>query len=263
MMTRSNGEYVEILDSGISLWELPGVDGIAEDLKRGEPGGGVPKGAFKRLSTREVRRRYPMFAKGPLNHQVLRVYEHESGLQIVGKRIPLRFRNMEVIRNLASHKRPGTVPAFTMEKNRRTYFELNLLPLGYLPHIHDSNLISAGIRERIVDQAAHAFRFQETAWFIHRHLHWKNILMRLEANMEISDVAFIDFKKLIRKKLDRSADPRATTLEGIDSLFHGEVAFSIGLGTENFEFAKGPGNGAKRRGATAGPRARGSTVRSS
>ncbi len=238
MTRRSNDEYVELLDSGIPLWELPGIDGIAEDLRRPGAGRGVPEGSFEKLSTKYVRHRYPMFAKGSFKHRVLEVYEHESGLQIVGKRTSLVFGNVGVIRDLASHKRPGTVPAFTLKNHGRTYFELNLLPFGYCPHIHDSNLISPGIRQRIIDQAAHAFRFQESAWFIHGHLHWKNILMRLRADMEIADIAFIDFKKLVRRKLQRAADPIETTLEEIDSLFHGEVSFSTGTCHENFEFAK-------------------------
>jgi len=238
MTRRSNDEYVEMLDSGILLWELPGIDGIEEDLGRRGVGRGVPEGSFKKLSTRYVRHRYPKFARGPFNHRVLEVYEHESGLQIVAKRTSLLLKNIEVIRDLANHKRPGTVPAFTLKNRGRTYFELNLLPLGYYPHIRDSNLISRGIRQRILDQAAHAFRFQETAWFVHGHLHWKNILMRLRADMEIADVAFIDFKKLVRRELNRVVDPMETTLEDIDSLFNGEVAFSIGSGNENFEFAK-------------------------
>jgi len=239
MTRRSNDEYVEILNSGTPLWELPGIDGLAEDLGRRGVGPGIPDGPFTKLSTSCVRQRYPMFAKGRFNHQVLDVYEHESGLQIVGKCTSLLYKNIGVIRDLTSYKRPGTVPAFTLKNQGRTYFELNLLPLGYRPHIHDSNLISRGIRKRILDQAVHAFRFQETAWFIHGHLHWKNILMRLGADMEIADLAFIDFKKLVSRELNRFVDPMETTLEEIDLLFNGEVAFSIGSGNENFEFTKG------------------------
>jgi hypothetical protein len=239
MTKRSNQEYVEMLDSGIPLWELPGIDGIAEDLGRRGIGRGVPKDAFEKLPRRYVRQRYPKFARGQFNHRVLEVYEHESGLQIVAKRTSLLLKNIGVIRDLSSHKRPGTVPAFTLKNRGSTYFELNLLPLGYHPHIRDSNLISREIRKRILDQAAVAFRFQETAWFVHGHLHWKNILMRLRADMEIADLAFIDFKRLVRKKLNRAVDPMETTLEDLDSLFNGEIAFSIGTSNENFEFAKG------------------------
>lgn len=226
-----------MLDSGIPLWELPGIDAIAEDLRRRGDGRGVTGGPFKKLSTRCVRRRYPTFATGPFGHHVLEVLEHESGLEIVGKRSSRLLANIGVIRDLASHERPGTVPAFTPECGR-TYFELNLLPLGYYPQIHDSNLISPGIRKRIVDLAAHAFRFQETEWFVHGHLHWKNILMRLGVDLEIVDVAFIDFKKLVRRKLNRSVDPVNTTPREVESMFNGEVAFSIGSARENFEFAR-------------------------
>jgi len=239
MARRSSDEYVQLLDSGIPLWELPGIHEIAEDLTRRGAGRGVPKGAFEKLSTRAVRHRYPMFAKGRFNHQVLDVYQHESGLQIIGKRAALLLRNIEVIRDLASHKRPGTVPTFTLKHQGRTYFELNLLPFGYYPHIHDSNLISRKIKQRILDQAAHSFRFQETAWFVHGHLHSKNILIRLGADMEIADIAFIDFKRLVRREMRRAVDPKETTVEEVDMLFNGEVTFSIGSGNENFEFANG------------------------
>jgi hypothetical protein len=239
MTRRSSDTYVELLDSGIPLWELPGIEAIAADLARHGLRRGGPAGAFERLPTRSIRRRYPAFARGPFRLRALEVYEHESGLQIVRKRIPLLSKNIEIIGDLASHKRPGTVPAFTARNHARSYFELNLLPLGYRPHIHDSNLISNGVRERILDQAARAFRFQETAWFIHGHLHWKNVLMRLGADLEIADLVFIDFKRLVRRRLNRAIDPMETTLEEIDYLFNGEVALSMGSGTENFEFAKG------------------------
>ena len=239
MTRRSDDEYVEMLDSGVRLWALPGIDAIAEDLGRRAARRRVPKGSFEKLSRKEVRHRYPMFAKGRFDPRVLDVYEHESGLQIVGKRPSRLLKNIEIIEDLARHRRPGTVPAFTLKNHRRIYFELNLLPLGYLPHIHDSNLISGGIRQRIIAEAAQAFRFQETEWFVHGHLHWKNIVMRLRADMGIADVVFIDFKKLVRRELKRFVDPIETTLEDIDPLFNGEVSFSMMNGTENFEFAKG------------------------
>lgn len=63
--------------------------------------------------------------------------------------------------------------------------------------------------------------------------------MRLGADMEIADIAFIDFKRLVRRELKRVIDPIGTTVDDVDALFNGEVAFSIESGTENFEFAKG------------------------
>ncbi len=84
-----------------------------------------------------------------------------------------------------------------------------------------------------------AFGYGQVDAHVHGHLHGKNILRRLRADMDIADVAFIDFKKLVRRELKRVVDPMGTTLEDVDILFNGEVAFSIGSGRENFEFTKG------------------------
>ncbi|HPN56728.1 MAG TPA: hypothetical protein PLD92_07750, partial [Candidatus Omnitrophota bacterium] len=166
----------------------------------------------------------------------MEVYE-KDGIQIIRKE--LTRENANEIRQLAQAQRQSNVPVFFAKGDTEHYYEVNLAPEGYttayqvVRNSPDRLAKLAEIQPYIMAAADDGLRFDNSQWFVHNHLHPKNIMIKQNDAGEIEDVKFIDWKKL--SSFNPAAKPETALLQqGDQNALKGVKVEDVGL--EWFDF---------------------------
>ncbi len=121
----------------------------------------------------------------------------ETKLQIIKK--GTNYENGKLVNELQSFQRKGNTPTFFPEEKSQEYYELNLVPFGYV-HL-TRGILTNEVRIKIIQTVLDSFAFKENELFFHYHIWNKNILVKFGEKEEIEDVKIIDWKKLRKEKI--------------------------------------------------------------
>jgi len=127
------------------------------------------------------------------NHAYLNVYEFLPGIRLIEK--PVKDQKLPIIQKLIGMERPGIPPIFTIT-GRKELYELDLRPYGYVQLVSMGEDFLKENRSRIIKAVEDTFRHDSQNWFFHGHLHWKNILVKVNHLGILEDIKFIDFKHI-------------------------------------------------------------------
>ncbi|EKD27532.1 MAG: UDP-N-acetylglucosamine [uncultured bacterium] len=127
------------------------------------------------------------------HHDYLNVFELCPGVRIIEK--PISEEKLPIVRKLVAMERPGLIPVFIIPGEKAIY-ELDLRPFNYEKLISKGKDFIDANRLKIIKAVENTFRYDNQYWFFHGHLHWKNVLIKVNSNGILEDIKFIDLKHL-------------------------------------------------------------------
>ncbi len=139
------------------------------------------------------------------------VFEHDNGIQVLQ-----RQNDNDYVEKFFARKRPWFCPVFDAgdKLDKNMLFEINLEPLGYqtLENIWDGKYTKDGLRTKFKEnqrkQITETIRYAIKKTFkedpvrsAHGHLHFGNILVKIDNEGELEDIKIIDWKFLAKESL--------------------------------------------------------------
>ncbi len=177
---------------GIDLGEDREVIGIADEFK--EMVEEIRKNGIKNFDETPYKEISPRIKFGDRFSGLYQYAEGEQGLQVI-RRSPRH--NFDTLKEFFETEKPRFCPTFFEQGNDRYTFELNLAPLGYATLTDITNNFAKNfteeMRESIREAVSKSLR-QGKKWFVHTHLHARNILVKFNDTGNLIDVKIIDSK---------------------------------------------------------------------
>lgn len=144
------------------------------------------------------------------------VYRHiPTGLEIILK---VGFEGIhEHLKSFCETQPEGLCPSFHDTHDDSIYYELNLVPMGYMPIMRIP--VTRDVRRKVREEIKKTM-VQGRYRFLHRDLNPNNILVKLGEDLEVLDVKIIDIEKISRLDMSKIDEDAAIlempVLEGFD-----------------------------------------------